>query len=63
VHPHMLPHATGYKLAKMCTILDRWLTTWGMAACNRRHGIPPWRPIGLKGLEGLTPATIAGPRQ
>jgi integrase len=36
VHPHMLRHSTGYKLATMATTRDRWRTTLDIEICNRR---------------------------
>ena len=42
VHPSMLRHSTGYKLANDGHALDRWRTNLGIEICNRLRGIRRW---------------------
>ena len=39
VHPHMLRHSTGYKLANDGQDLDHWRITLGTAICNQQRDI------------------------
>jgi hypothetical protein len=49
VHPHMLRHACGYKLANEGNIPGRFSITWGIGTFSTLYGIPSWRRIGLAG--------------
>jgi hypothetical protein len=51
VHPHVLRHSTGYKLANDGQDTSR--TTLGIGICNRRPGIQRWRRI-VFGVSGGT---------
>jgi Phage integrase family len=42
IHPHMLRHATGYKLANDGTTPERFNSTSGTATSNTPHAIQSW---------------------
>jgi hypothetical protein len=48
VHPHMLRHSTGYKLANDGTTLEPSSTTWAIGISNTRCDTPKWLPIGSR---------------
>src|SRR5262249_9859477 len=48
VHPHMLRHSTGYKLANDGQVLDHLLIIWGIAICNQQRDIRRLRLIDLR---------------
>ena len=48
VHPHMLRHSTGYKLANDGHERGRWRTTLDIGICNRLRGTPRWPKEGLR---------------
>ena len=48
IHPHMLRHSTGYKLANQARILGRWRITLGTGICNRQADILRLRRIDLR---------------
>jgi type 1 fimbriae regulatory protein FimE len=57
VHPHMLRHSTGYKLANDGHDTRSLAHTSAIAIFNRQHVIRRWRPIGLRG-SGRTRAPL-----
>ena len=51
IHPHMLRHSTGYKLANQGEDTQiAWLIIWDIEICNRRLDIRPWHRIDFKGF-------------
>jgi len=48
IHPHMLRHSTGYKLANDGTTLEPFSTLWATKISCTRSDIPKWLRIGSK---------------
>jgi integrase len=52
IHPHMLRHACGFKLAKTATTRGPCSTTSGTRTFSIRSGTPKWRPTGSRTFGG-----------
>jgi len=55
IHPHVLRHACGYKLANDGHDTGRYNTTWGTRTLRTRCATPTWLRRDLRLLEGLGP--------
>jgi len=52
IHPHMLRHACGFKLANVVTIRGPCSTTSGTRTFSTRSGTPTWRQTGSRTFGG-----------